>query len=54
MPNYEFECKRCDARFTLQESFKEHNRHQEKCPKCGSKRVQQLMSSVHVKTSKKS
>ena len=54
MPYYEFECKRCGRRFTVEESFAEHNRHKEKCPKCGSKRVEQLISSVHAKTSKKS
>ena len=54
MPYYEFECRRCGEKFTVQENFAEHNRHQEKCPKCGSKQVEQLISSVHVKTSKKS
>lgn len=54
MPAYEFECKQCGERFTLTETMKEHERHQEKCPKCGSKKVEQLMSIVYAKTSKKS
>ena len=54
MPDYEFECKHCGERFELRESYEAHEEHHEKCPKCGSKRVEQLMSPVHVKTAKKS
>jgi putative FmdB family regulatory protein len=55
MAYYEFECKKCEHQFTVQESFAEHDQpHAVKCPKCGSKKIEQLISSVHVKTSKKS
>lgn len=54
MPEYEFECKQCGNKFTITESYKQRERHQEKCPKCSSKKVEQLMSSVYAKTSKKS
>ena len=54
MPAYEFECTQCHRRFTVEESMREHQRHKEKCPKCGSRKVEQLMGAVHVKTSKKS
>ena len=54
MPTYEFECKKCDNEFTLDESLSEHDRHVEKCPHCGSKEVKQLISLVYAKTSKKS
>jgi putative FmdB family regulatory protein len=53
MPAYEFECPKCNHRFTVEESFQEHARHKEKCPKCGSQAVRQLISLVHVKTAKK-
>jgi len=54
MPIYEFECKKCHNVFTLIESFSEYDRHAEKCPKCQSKEVSQLISSATVRTSKKS
>jgi putative FmdB family regulatory protein len=54
MPTYEFECKKCEKTFTLSESYSDHDRHVEKCPNCGSKEVEQLISSVYAKTSKKS
>ena len=54
MPTYEFECKKCGHRFNLMESIAEHNRHNESCPKCSSSEIQNLMSTVNVKTTKKS
>lgn len=54
MPTYEFECKKCHKKFTVEESYTEHSDHHERCPKCGSRRVEQQMSPVYVKTSKKS
>jgi putative FmdB family regulatory protein len=54
MPTYDFKCKQCGKKFTLTESYSDHDRHDEKCPKCGSEKVTQLISSVYAKTSKKS
>ena len=54
MPTYEFACKKCGEKFMLVESFKDHAAHKERCPKCQSKQVEQLMSAVYAKTSKKS
>jgi putative FmdB family regulatory protein len=55
MPDYEFECSKCSKVFTEHETFAEHDkRPQVKCPACGSTEVHQLMSTVSVKTSKKS
>jgi putative FmdB family regulatory protein len=62
MPYYEYECSQCGKQFEALQSFAEHDRHEEherhgrlKCPKCGSKRLEQLLSSsVYVITSKKS
>ena len=55
MPNYEFRCTECRKKFTEKQSFEEHDRRKRvKCPKCGSRKVQQLISPTFVKTSKKS
>jgi putative FmdB family regulatory protein len=54
MPTYQFECAKCSHKFNLFESMKDHERHQEHCPKCGSSDVRNLISAVSVKTSKKS
>ena len=54
MPNYEFQCGACGKSFELRESLKEHDRHREKCPKCGSDKISQRFGSIYVKTSKKS
>jgi putative FmdB family regulatory protein len=55
MPFYDYECTECNETFTEQESFEEHDRHRRlKCPKCGSRKIHQLVPAVHVQTSKKS
>ena len=48
------ECATCGEVEKLTESYSDHDRHEEKCPHCGSKEVAQLISSVYAKTSKKS
>ncbi|MFC1578939.1 zinc ribbon domain-containing protein [Pseudomonadota bacterium] len=54
MPVYEFKCKKCGKRFELAESISQHDKHKEKCPEFGSNSIQNLVSSVNVKTTKKS
>ena len=54
MPLYEFRCQDCAKKFVVTETFKEHEKHREKCPKCGSRKTEQCFSTVNVKTSKKS
>lgn len=54
MPLYEFECNKCKHKFNLVESISEHDKHAEKCPKCGSSDIKSLISAVNVQTSKKS
>lgn len=55
MAYYEFQCTHCRKHFTLKQTFAEHDREPKpKCPKCSSRKVNQLIGSVHVKTSKKS
>ena len=55
MPIYEYECRQCKRTFTEKHTFQEHDQHKKvKCPKCGSTRVQQVISPTFAKTSKKS
>lgn len=54
MPVYEFKCNNCGHNFDIVETFKEHDEHKEKCPKCKSKDIERVISSVSVQTSKKS
>jgi putative FmdB family regulatory protein len=55
MAYYEFACQKCHEHFTVKQSFAEHEkRPKPKCPHCGSRKVSQLLSAVHVRTSKKS
>jgi len=55
MPMYEFQCGKCGKRFSVRHTFREHDRHRaENCPKCGSRTVKQLLTTVHVQTVKKS
>lgn len=55
MPTYQYECDDCGEQFTVDESMKDHvEQEKPKCPKCNkAKSVRQIVSSVHVKTSRK-
>jgi len=52
MPTYEYTCKECGERFELALSFGEHEKKQ-KCPKCGSAKLEQRISLFAAVTSKK-
>ena len=54
MPIYEFKCNKCGNQFDVIESFKEHDAHKEKCPRCNSSDIERVLSAVSVQTSKKS
>jgi putative FmdB family regulatory protein len=57
MPTYEFLCQKCNEAFALVCSITEYERRKKrdiKCPKCGSSKVDQQISTFHVNTSKKS
>ncbi len=54
MPIYEYRCKDCGHDFTIIESLEEHEVARPTCPDCGSSRVERVIGSVHVQTSKKS
>jgi putative FmdB family regulatory protein len=56
MPIYEFDCLKCKNTFTLMLSLSEYEEKAKagvRCPKCQSKKVEQLVS-AQVQTSKKS
>jgi putative FmdB family regulatory protein len=55
MPTYDYKCTECRKSFAEQQSFEEHDRGKRvKCPKCGSRKVERVLSPVFAKTSKKS
>jgi len=55
MPMYEFRCAKCGSRFTVRQSFRQHDRNDKpKCPECASKSVDREINDVHVQTARKS
>jgi len=55
MPDYEYQCCDCGATFTVHLTISEHEKTPHlNCEKCGSKKVEQLLSGAMVITSKKS
>lgn len=54
MPVYEYGCRDCGKEFTLVLSLRDHDRRAIKCPGCKSSKVEQLVASCQVITSKKS
>jgi putative FmdB family regulatory protein len=53
MPTYEFVCEKCNKTFTSAMTVAEYEK-KTKCPKCGGKKVKQIVSSFQSVTSKKS
>jgi len=54
MPSYDFRCKKCRKRFSLKLTVQELESHRYKCPKCGSKRLEKLITGFFAQTSSKS
>jgi putative FmdB family regulatory protein len=54
MPTYDYRCAKCNKEFSLILSMKEHEEGKAKCPKCGGKRLEQLITPFQTKTSRKS
>jgi putative FmdB family regulatory protein len=54
MPVYEYVCRACGKRFSESKSIAAYDPKKVKCPKCKSKRVDRVWSTVQVSTSKKS
>jgi len=54
MPVYDYICKKCRKSFELVLTLGEHDKNNIKCPKCGSKNVEQVFAAFFAVTSKKS
>lgn len=54
MPTYEYRCENCRKKFTLTQTMTEHGTKKAKCPKCGSRKVTQLVSTFYAQTASKS
>ena len=54
MPVYDYICKKCQKSFELVLTLGEHDKNKIKCPKCGSKNVEQDAAAFFAVTSKKS
>jgi len=54
MPTYEYRCEECGHEFVTVLTISEHDKGKPQCPKCKSEHVQQAVSGVFVKTSRKS
>jgi putative FmdB family regulatory protein len=54
MPSYEYVCKECKKRFTLFLTIAEYEKKRPACPKCKSKKVEQVPAAFFAVTSKKS
>ena len=54
MPTYDYVCAKCGKTFQRIEKISDHGQKKVRCPGCKSPRVEQIFSSVFVKTRKKS
>jgi putative FmdB family regulatory protein len=54
MPLYDYVCKACHKSFEVALTLHEHERGMVKCPKCGSKKVEQEPATFFAVTSRKS
>jgi putative FmdB family regulatory protein len=54
MPHYEFTCLACKKKFSVILTLSEYEKGKTKCPKCGSKRLEQRWAAVYAITSKNS
>lgn len=54
MPTYEYRCTDCRRVFDRVQSLAEHDQARPECPKCKSKRVEQVPTTFYAKTAHKS
>lgn len=54
MPLYEYKCLDCKKEFLLALSLQEHENGAAACPSCGSKKLEQQITSFIAKTARKS
>lgn len=53
MPHYEFTCLACKKKFSVVLNVSQYEKRKLKCPRCGSKRLEQPWTAVYTITSKK-
>jgi putative FmdB family regulatory protein len=53
MPTYDYRCPGCKKKFSVMMTIREHDAKKVKCPKCGTKKVEQQISHFMTKTSRK-
>ncbi|MBI4402483.1 MAG: zinc ribbon domain-containing protein [Nitrospirae bacterium] len=54
MPMYDYKCLECGKEFLIALTLKEHESGAATCPSCGSKKVEQMITSFIPRTTKKS
>lgn len=54
MPTYEYECRKCNKKFTVVQNISAHGTTKVACPKCKSAQVKQRISLFTTKTTRKS
>ncbi len=54
MPIYEFRCSKCKKKFSLNMSLADLEGKRYKCPKCGGRKLAQLITGFLTVTSRKS
>ncbi|MBI3951312.1 MAG: zinc ribbon domain-containing protein [Acidobacteria bacterium] len=54
MPVYDYRCGKCSKKFSLTMTISDHDKRNVKCPKCGSRKVEQQVAAFYAVTSKKS
>lgn len=54
MPMYDYRCRDCNKEFLLALTLKEHEAGAATCPHCGSKNLEQMITSFVPHTTKKS
>jgi putative FmdB family regulatory protein len=54
VPMYDYKCLDCGKESLIALTLKDHERGEASCPACGSKRLQQLITSFMPRTTKKS
>ncbi len=54
MPMYDYKCRECTKEFLLALTLKEHESGEATCPSCGSKKLEQLITTFTARTTKKS
>ncbi len=54
MPTYQYECEKCRKNFDVHETIGEHAQQRaHPCPRCGNRRTNQQITTIHVQTGRK-